>query len=145
MRTEDLHLTDGEHDVGPGDHQGDVATRGVLGRTGDQDGVAFLLGSWQPVTQRVVLVARGVSNTDLHITDGKIITAPRGYTNMFHSLKYNKTSVLVTAGDIDCISMATRQDVVTLEIFLCLHIARSQQLAYQFRLVIQVLRLGLFS
>ena len=64
---------------------------------------------------------------------------------MFHSLKYNKTSVLVTAGDIDCISMATRQDVVTLEIFLCLHIARSQQLAYQFRLVIQVLRLGLFS
>ena len=96
MRTEDLNLADREDDVGPGDHQGDVATRGVLGRTGDQDGVAFLLGSRQPVTQGVVLVLSGVSNTDLHITDGKIITAPRGYTNMFHSLEWNKTSVLVT-------------------------------------------------
>ena len=110
MRTEALHLTDREDNVGPGDHQGDVATRGVLGRTGDQDGVAFLLGSWQPVTQRVVLVARGVSNTDLHITDGKIITAPRGYTNMFHSLKLNKTSVLVPAIFIDCVCIVNRQD-----------------------------------
>ena len=88
MRTEDLNLADREDDVGPGDHQGDVAARGVLGWAGDQDGVAFLLRSWQPVTEGVVLVAGGVSNTDLHIADGKIITAPRGYTNMFHSLDY---------------------------------------------------------
>ena len=132
LRTEHLNLADREDDVGPGDHQGDVATRGVLGRTGDQDGVALLLGSRQPVTQRVVLVAGRVSNTDLHITDGKIVTAPRGYTNMFHSLKLYKTSVLLPSIYIDCIRIVNRQDVVTLEIFLCLHIARSQQLADEF-------------
>ena len=87
MGTEDLNLADREANVCPGDHQGNVATRRVIGRTGDQDGVTFLLGSRQPVTQGVVLVARRVSNTDLHIADGKIITAPRGYTNMFHSLE----------------------------------------------------------
>ena len=147
--TEDLNLAERQDDVGPSDHQGDVAARGVLGRAGDQDGVAFLLGSREPVTQGVVLVARGVSNTDLHITDGKIITAPRGYTNMFHSLKLDKTSVLLLFIYyilllllIDGIGIVNRQDLVTLEIFLCLHIARSQQLAYEF---ILLLRLGLFS
>ena len=112
MGTEDLNLADREDNVCPGDHQGNVATRRVIGRTGDQDGVTFLLGSRQPVTQGVVLVARRVSNTDLHITDGKIITAPRGYTNMFHSLKLNKTSVLLPFIYIDCICIVNRQGLV---------------------------------
>ena len=132
MRTEDLNLADREDDVGPGDHEGDVAARGVLGWAGDQDGVAFLLKSWQPVTEGVVLVAGGVSNTDLHIADGKIITAPRGYTNMFHSLEYTD------GGEFYIHCVVCEMEIVklkdTLEIFLCLHIARSQQLPYGFKL-----------
>ena len=96
MRTEDLHLAHRQDGLRAGYHQRDVSAGSVLGGTVHQDGVTFLLGTGQPVTQRIVLVGGRVSNTNFHILDGQIITATSCYTNMFHSLELNKTSVLVT-------------------------------------------------
>ena len=93
MRTEHLHLAHGEDGVGPGDHQGDVPAGRVLGGTVHQDGVTFLLGTWQPVAQRIVLVGGGVSNANFHILDGQIITATSCYTNMFHSLQLRRMRI----------------------------------------------------
>ena len=89
-RAEHLDLAQREHGLGPRHQQRHVAARRVLGDALHQDGVALLLLAGQPVAQRVVLVRRGVSDPNFHILDGEVITAPRGYTDVFHSLNMIK-------------------------------------------------------
>ena len=55
-----------------------------------EDGVTLLECSRQPGTQRVVLEGRRVSDANLEVLDGQVITAPGGDTNMFHSLKISR-------------------------------------------------------
>ena len=55
-----------------------------------EDGVALLERPGHPGAQRVVLEGRRVSDANLEVLDGQVITAPGGDTNVFHSLKISR-------------------------------------------------------
>ena len=69
-----------------------------------EDCVALLECSGQPGTQRIVLEGRRVSDANLEVLDGQVITAPGGDTNVFHSLKIsrieNKTKHIFSAPSV---------------------------------------------